>query len=564
MNWHQTIFTGDLAWFADGIVLSFFALILLVFILRKDLKNAPTWMVPALTGVVFLGLILRMAISKDAILTAWPYSRMVPLASAIAHGPAFKVIARVMGGEVFMTDLIFNTNFMLAVLSPLAVFAHANALFKDTRIALGTAGLLAVYPAHIAFSRSDVMFIQSIALSSLGFATIYHALRADTRGWLITCNLALVPLLVVTYGVRPLNAIYFPLYVATVFVTVGPSVSYRRRWFVASMVTGTFVVNVFQNLLVQSDQVAAGLGITTFTNAAKIAISPRLNTLINPTVTPILFTLLAVVGGLWLLRPGRRAIFLYLSFWLASFFVAHGYIWPHTVTTQVRYHLHLAVPFLLFAGAGVRYVLTAPRWAQVLVVVVALVSPFTLASFERHTDYGIQQEFDFLTSLRAKIPRGCNVIEFRGSSTLDVPRASRLERVGQRFRNGRWMPSWRLTSVAAPWSEVGLREDPWNNKIRSLDYAIEKIKSPERCSYFYAGNLCWYFQSDISFETPPCDEVRRAFEMKEVASKRFMHHTYDPSDEVVGINYGGVWHERKEEVTLSLYQIQLLPDAGDP
>ena len=118
--------------------------------------------------------------------------------------------------------------------------------------------------------------------------------------------------------------------------------------------------------------------------------------------------------------------------------------------------------------------------------------------------------------------------------------------------------------MAAPWSEAGRREDPWDNKVRSLDYAVEKIKSTQRCSYFYAGNLCWYFESDISFETPPCDEVRRAFDLEEVDSKRFIHHTYDPSDELAGINYGRDWKERKEEVTVSLYQIQPLPTEGDP
>jgi len=561
MHFRQKILTGDLAWLADGTMMGLACLVLLVLILRKDLREAPAWVGPALIATCFLGLVLRMAISRDAIMTAWPYSRMVPLASAIAHGPVFKAIASFSGTPIYITDLIFNTNFALAVLTPLAVFTHANALFKDSRVALAVAGLLAVYPAHIMFSRSDVLFIQSIALSSLTFAILYRSLRAETRGWLVTYGLALVPLLIGTYGLRPLNAIYFPLCVATVFVTVGPAVSMGRRWLVAAIVTGTFGVNVVTNLMAQSHQVSEGLGINTFTNALRIAGSLRLNTLINPSVTPILYMVLALAGGRWLLRKRQHAMFLYLSFWLGSFFVAHAYIWPHSLTMQARYHLHLAVPFLLFAGAGVNYLFTTPNWARVLVVLVALASPLTHLEFERDLDFGMQQEFEFLTSLREEVPLGCNIVEFRGSSMVDLPRSSRLARVGHHFRDGRWVHSWRILSVAAPWEEAGRREYPGDFKVFTLKKAMEKVMDSGRCSYFFEGNLCWYHAVDPTLGGPPCEEIRSSLEMEEVLGKRFINRTYDPSDELSGVNYPGDWRERNEEIALKLYRIKVQDPA---
>ena len=231
---------------------------------------------------------------------------------------------------------------------------------------------------------------------------------------------------------------------------------------------------------------------------------------------------------------------------------------------QARYHLHLAVPFLLFAGASAPLLLRGPRWMQILVAVVALASPLMHLDFEQETDFGMQQEFEFLTSLRSEIPAGCNVVEFLGSSKEKDRRSSRIFRVAQRYNQGRWVPLWRVIPVSTPSSNPEASRDPRHLRGLPLRDVVQEVRASNRCTYLYAGNLCWYFQSDVTMVSSPCDDIRAQFELDEVATKEFINHTYDPSDEIMGVDYGAAWQERKDKIKLSLYRVKGFADPEEP
>jgi hypothetical protein len=96
---------------------------------------------------------------------------------------------------------------------------------------------------------------------------------------------------------------------------------------------------------------------------------------------------------------------------------------------------------------------------------------------------------------------------------------------------------------------------PEDARFRSLSSVVDEVEASGECAYLYVGNLCWFFQYDISFSQSPCEQIKARFELEEVASKRFINRTYDPSAETAGIRYANPWQERHEEIPLNLYRI---------
>ena len=106
-------------------------------------------------------------------------------------------------------------------LAPLAAFAHARYLLDDRRAAWLAALVVAFLPLHLRFSHSDAAFIPSITVSSTAFALIHAGTRerSPVAGW-TALALAGLPIALM-YLVRPLNIMYCPLLLATVFVNQG-------------------------------------------------------------------------------------------------------------------------------------------------------------------------------------------------------------------------------------------------------------------------------------------------------------------------------------------------------
>ncbi len=537
----------------DGLFLGLIAATYLALLLVRVLRRSPPQTGLILLGVVLLGAALRLMISREAILTAWTYTRVVPLAKAISGGVVFDSLRELVGHPIYLTDLIFNTNFVLAALTPLPLFLHANFLMKDVRVALAAAAMLAVLPIHITFARSDVYFVQSLFFSSLAFATLYSALSDESKAWRIGSLLFLGPLLFTVFLARPLNLIFHPLLLATIFVTVGRQVPMERRWIAAVVVTIPAILDFLLNLRVgYSSQVSEGLGLRTLTQAWDVLFSVRHNTLINPGVTPPLLPLLMALGLATLWRTGKRAIALYLFGWLAAFFVTHAYIVPLRTTMMARYHLHLVTPVLLMAAAATPLILRLPRFPQIAIAGYLLACPLLHLGFERGVDFSIQKEFEFLTSLRKQIPDGCTVIEYTGPS--GCTRAPRAQRVAA-YAGTPASAQWHSVSMVGPPRMDGPRHSlpKHATDIEGLDRAL----GDESCVMFYEGNLCRSFGESWSNLAPACRAMHERYRLVPVAEGHYTEHTYDPADAsgACGDFDPSSYRIHSDEATLRLYTV---------
>src|SRR5690606_26915428 len=114
----------------------FLALLILAFVLVRQLRTAPRWVLPGLVGIVALGVFFRWLLSVEAPMTAWPYERIPPLILAAVDGQILPELTKYLDRPIALVDLIFNGNFLLAALTPLAAFAHARYLLGDHRKAI--------------------------------------------------------------------------------------------------------------------------------------------------------------------------------------------------------------------------------------------------------------------------------------------------------------------------------------------------------------------------------------------------------------------------------------------
>src|SRR5262249_53150462 len=118
----------------------------------------------------------------------------------------------------FLSDVLFGTTYVLAVLTPLVMYAHGRYVLADHRSALAATALLVVLPQHLRFSLSDVDMMQSLATSSLTFVVLYAALLDPWRAWRRLAFLVLPLLCIATYSSRPENLLFVALNLGAIYV----------------------------------------------------------------------------------------------------------------------------------------------------------------------------------------------------------------------------------------------------------------------------------------------------------------------------------------------------------
>ena len=513
----------------DGTMILFAALIFLLVHLRHQLRRDPPWVASALLGVVAVGAVLRAALPHENLMEAWAYERLAPLAAHVYDGALLRWFNAVAGGNLFLADVLFKSNYVLAILTPLAVYAHARYILKDYRHALAAAALLVFLPEHLRFSRSDVYMIQSLATSSLTFVVLYTALLDDSRAWRIASFVFLPLLCTATYFVRPENFIFVALDLGAVYICAHEAGGISPRSILAALlVSSTAAVAFVFNLLAHyGSSIDNGLSLHTLSNAVHIFFNWRLNTLVNPWITPPGVTALAVLGTISLWRRGERPRAVFLVTWLWGFFLVHSFVLPYHPAMQARYHMNLVTPLVLLAAAATPEVLAwrpVARWA---LVVYLAASPLLHHDFITDTNFNEMREFTFLSSLRDRIPPDCTVIEYRGfpgEGQQTEQFASRVSRVASRLAGGRDQPYWKIVSAAAVDDDApdGQRAEKLSPEAEAL------LEKPPACLVFYEGLTCASLRRDGEKRAPVCQMILDRLALAPIATTSFASRIYDP------------------------------------
>lgn len=517
---------GPWAFFSDGIVLLVALGTALLLMLGRVLRGitsvrARLFVAATLAVITAVGVLLRSLLSPAVGLTAWPFVRVPFAAERVYEGPLWPALGL---GPLWLSDAITGTTLVLACIAPLAIFLHAYHLLADRRAALLAAGLCALLPLHIRFSHSDVVFIASITISSLSFALLHIAARERARLPSLLAFVSLAPPLALTFLVRPLNIIYAPLLLLALMLDEGigervkDPTSRRRRLAVAALVLGvSATVGVPALLEDYSAQLSEGLSFATIERAVGVLFSVRDNALLNPSMTPPLLPMLALLGalGLWFRR--RRRLLAFLGGWLVAFLAAHAYVLPREPLMQARYHLHLIVPLMYLASIGMVVLLDASacgsgrRWRPLLLVggLSLAAAPALHANFITDVDLNEVQEWRFVHGLREAVPAGCTIVEFTPGGF-----GSRFARVGAYASAGAGKSRWRSLTY---------------ERARDLEEPLlaSILRAPPACLYIYEGLTCVAYTRPGQALAEACVGLRSRLDLEVVAESRRTSRPYD-------------------------------------
>ncbi len=504
--------------YEDGVVLAALGTLLIGALVVRQVRAMPRGTGPALLAIVLAGALLRALIARPMQMEGvYAYMRVFPLASQVFDGPALAWLTA-HGPSVSLPRVIFGTNFLLAVASPVVLFAHAGYVLRDARSALLAAALVAFLPSHIRFSCSDASQVQSFIASSLTFTVLYAAVTDRSTTVRTVCLLLLPLLCVATYTSRQENLIFYPIDAVAIFLSADGPRDRARRVGAFALVTAAAVLAFAENPRVGGPALvndALGAGPV----ALAVFLDPRRNTLLWPGVTPPFLPALALLGAATLARRGALRRALLLAGWFGCFFAVQSFAVPETRAMQTRYHLQLLPPIVLLAAASAPVLAAWSRRARVALGACVVAAPLVYLAFERDVDFYEMREFAFLEAASAKIPDGCTVLEFRPQGNFGQEEASRLRRVATRVERGERRVAWHIVDAST--------YDAVSDEERLSDAAGAVIADPPACLFVYEGLTCRSHRPLLSPTAPVCDALRGALDMSTIDESTFRSRGYD-------------------------------------
>ena len=457
----------------DAVTLTLFAILGLLLHLRRALQALPrraTWL---LIGITVVGTVLRGVIAVPTIMNGWPYMRIVPAVRMMAEGDVLPAILGATGRHISVFDAMFHFDFLVACLTPAAIFAHARYVLGDWRSAIAAAALMALLPLHIRFSHADTELILTLGLSSLSFLALYASMRAERARdrWLARPVLLLAG--IASYFVRPEAVALAGVDMGAILLTAGVGVPLRRRIAAGAIVATSAGYLFWEQGHRFFDRVQDAGEKNIFLIGLTSMFNPQKNPVIDPWITPPLVLFLVFAGGVWLWRSGQRGKTVYLGGWLLGMFFVY---YVHGIPAmQARYHLSLATPIVLLAAAATPWVLSWQRpWLRNALVVGVLLSPLLHLNFERDTDYTELHEFQFVRAAAKLVPDGCTVIEYVPLRDPEHP---------QKHLHGRWDAVGRDINAQGMTQRWPIGDaDDW------LQHPPPQLP---KCLYYYEGLSCY-------------------------------------------------------------------------
>jgi hypothetical protein len=368
---------------------------------------------------------------------------------------------------------IHAVNLLLACMLPLLVFIHARLVFEDDRIASRASLLAAMTPIPIYFAQSDVMFIWSMAISSVCLILLHAAHRARTEFGDVLYGLAAFLTLDGVLEARQLNFFFGGVAVLSTseILAQRPSHWWLKLWIPLVMLFVSLEYFWHMAVALAGGATDPLVVLRTITDQGEgSSLVWRLlwtNNFLFPTTTPLGFTVLVVLGA-WDLWRRHRARWVYVVGWFVMFYVGHGILTAWNTTAMCRYGLHTIIPLCFFAGVGIgtfwnRFGMAwwaeraqKPAWMKLAVAAVLIFTTWLGFGLFREPVSDVQQEYAFLRSLmdRGIIEPGATIVESYGDADRHIYSGDffairarpRFQYFGVRVEGGELKPTFRTST----------------------------------------------------------------------------------------------------------------------
>ena len=539
-HWLRDGFGFVTRWLGDGFVFTALLLGLLVIVCVRSSQDQRSIAVFSLLALaVVVGAAIRFFMAPDTTLGAWPYSRVSVMTARFWNGPVLLGLGR--GGLTVSQGAVSQwVGFTYAVITPIAIFAHGRYLLGTNIAATIAATIFAILPQHIRFSMSEVAFIHSLVLSSALFAVAHMALRDPLRRFRFLAWLAVYPLAAMTVATRPLNVLFLPLILVTIFWLGGKRGQLGHKLVVAAPVVAAFVSYVVSAFFTDyASNIEEGIGWRTIADGFGVLMSLTENIVVNPSITPPLLVVAAAIGmwGGW--KSGKTRLVLFLAGWYLVFIFTHAYVRSTLPAMQARYHLHVVVPFVMAAALGLEYVFCRWRRLGMLAAGILAVSPLVHAHFVTDRAFNDMVEYEFVRRMSQTIGDDCRVLEFSSSDAHEVRFAFFANEVG--------------ADGSRPRFEV--QAIPYSADIEEThEVFLEALDSSPSCVYLSLGLPCWGEDGWGDSIAPVCEMLATAAPFEQVASESFKNRRYD-------LNVAPRIVDPEVELSIQLYRLRS-PDAG--
>jgi len=463
-------------------------------LLARRLRGAPAAVTSALCAITGIGLLLRLLLSPRTFLheyyhvgeTLWSHLRGVAGPIYGDTGPAVYQLVAAASGSRGDAGAIFASNLVIASLAIPAIAFASYAVVRRWSHALLAAALLCMFPQHIRFSASEVLFVPAI---TFGFWAIALAmLYVDSRKLAHASCAALA--FSIAIQTRP-EMTFLPLAALALIALTRPRslpVLWSRNSLLAGCLLGLLLVPRFVELwqVLHSQQIPQH-------------VPPTLHRLqhsavfLDAAITPPVYWLMTAVGAGWtLLRyPGLVVWAAAVATASIAFSLASGDNLPYNTRSQL---LPNTLAILVAGGCGPLWLaLFRERFGLAVKTGAALLSALAAVVVWRAvpfvTSVGDQQlEWSFLERSVAELPEsGTLLTNVAVGRNLDAFPDFLLRREGK---------SYQLVDLAA----AARGDVAWPR--------------PGPDVLFYQGMFCHADFHDAAPPDPmtePCNEVRRRY-----------------------------------------------------
>ena len=307
-----------------------------------------------MAGITGAATVIRIAGSHEQLMGVRAFARRLPWTAHLqqAEVPLWSLL-RDGTSDIAATSTV---NLVLSVLCVPLLYCHAAALLGSRRAAALAALLLCINPMVVAFSKSEVMFVASMAACTacLGaFDRFKEAVR---------------PLAAVAWGggalvsfwasveARPLSVLLAVVLLIGLVRTGVRSAFRPRNWVIVVAIVGLATYALIQVHVTGQISSAPGAGIRTGQSLLAQTFNDPLtsawaNNYLVPSLTPLWITACIVIG-LRVLYVRDRRTFIYLGTWFGVVYAGHFLVPAATPVIAARYGLHSVIPLLLAAAVG--------------------------------------------------------------------------------------------------------------------------------------------------------------------------------------------------------------------
>jgi len=316
-------------------------------------------------------------------------------------------------------DVAFNLVAVIGSLTIFTMFFFLYALFKEEKLALFGALILALYPLHLRWSGSASAEIVSLFFILITFTFLITYFRTNNPTVLLTSILFLC----FTITVKEENILLLLFFLAP-FLTKRV---YRKKFLIIALFfTLIFLPYLIGNLLFHSTGEQENYAMRyTFWKQGKIlsytlfkeTFIPNLSFFVNHDYTMPIILFFNALGIIFMFKKEKKLSIMFFAWLMILPAIFSAYIGTPLEFSEVRHYIPIILSIIVFSSYGIFQLCNNPYFKRInlfyIIIGIVLISTVfytTYLTSDKSPVITVQEDHDFIIQSLDKIPKDCIVI----------------------------------------------------------------------------------------------------------------------------------------------------------